>query len=147
MAILGGAGNPVGGSFTGPAEALEIVGDHAYAYSGQFAANNTSPGTTHFEFTSGNYYLVGDLYCNGATTSLPNNVGNGRISVWDVSFNGVIIMGLKTDTIEEDSPSTTECGLIIPPYTEVKLVCGSDASDAGRLTSAAIVGRIYRTRD
>ena len=29
MAILGGAGNPVGGSFTGPAEALEIVGDHA----------------------------------------------------------------------------------------------------------------------
>ena len=36
----GGAGNPTGGSFTGPAEALEIVGNHAYAYSGGIALNN-----------------------------------------------------------------------------------------------------------
>ena len=38
MALLGGgvggAGNPVGGSFTGPAQALEIIGDLGYAYSG-----------------------------------------------------------------------------------------------------------------
>ena len=36
MAIIGGAGNPVGGSFTGPAEALEIIGDHCYAYSRKY---------------------------------------------------------------------------------------------------------------
>ena len=32
----GGGGGPIGVSntFTGPAEALEIIGDHCYAYSG-----------------------------------------------------------------------------------------------------------------
>ena len=40
MAPIGGptgggqAGFGSGGSFTGPAEALELVGNHAYAYSG-----------------------------------------------------------------------------------------------------------------
>ena len=42
MAILGGAGNPVGGSFTGPAEALEIAGDFAYAYSGEILVTNAT---------------------------------------------------------------------------------------------------------
>ena len=42
MAIIGGAGNPVGGSFTGPAEALEIVGDHGLALSGLFSSNTST---------------------------------------------------------------------------------------------------------
>ena len=46
MALLGGgvggAGNPVGGSFTGPAEALEIVGDHGLALSGLFSSNTST---------------------------------------------------------------------------------------------------------
>ena len=53
MAILGGVGNPVGGSFTGPAQALEIIGDHAYGISGQFGIDSSNV-VTHFEFTSGN---------------------------------------------------------------------------------------------
>ena len=64
MAIIGGAGNPVGGSFTGPAEALEIVGDHGLALSGLFSSNTST--YTMLNFTSGNYYLVGALTCSGA---------------------------------------------------------------------------------
>ena len=44
MAIIGGAGNPVGGSFTGPAEALEVIGDHAYAYSGEITLASSGGG-------------------------------------------------------------------------------------------------------
>ena len=44
MALLGGgvggAGNPVGGSFTGPAEALELSLNYAYGYSGQVDLDN-----------------------------------------------------------------------------------------------------------
>lgn len=139
----GGAGNPTGGAFTGPAEALEIIGDHAYAYSGQHGINSSAV-VTHFQFTTGNYYLVGKLYCNGATSQLPNNTQSGSVTVWDLSFNGVIVIGLKTETNEEDSPSTSSCKLIIPPYTEVNLVGGSDVTSADRKTNAVIVGRIYR---
>ena len=79
MAIIGGAGNPVGGSFTGPAEALEIIGDHAYAYSGLKASSTAA--ANHLDFTSGNYYFVGRLYFNG-----PVNAGTsgGAASTADI---------------------------------------------------------------
>ena len=53
MAIIGGAGNPVGGSFTGAAEALEVYGDFAAAYSGNIQVNTSA--VTHLEFITGNY--------------------------------------------------------------------------------------------
>ena len=68
MAPIGGptgggqAGFGSGGSFTGPAEALEVIGDHAYAYSGMFPGSNTSQQA--FNFTTGNYYFVGDVQVN-----------------------------------------------------------------------------------
>ena len=63
MAPIGGptgggqSGFGSGGSFTGPAEALEIIGNHAYAYSGTFEA--TTAEQTALDFTSGNYLFVG----------------------------------------------------------------------------------------
>ena len=57
MAIIGGAGQTIGGTFTGPSEALEIIGDHAYAYSGSISIPQAE--TTMLEFTTGNHYVVG----------------------------------------------------------------------------------------
>ena len=65
MAIIGGAGNPVGGSFTGPAEALEIYGDFGAAYSGPQNINTSEQDA--LAFTTGNYLFVGELQFNGAT--------------------------------------------------------------------------------
>ena len=53
MAIIGGAGNPVGGSFTGPAETAEYVNDRTYAYSGTISATNSSTPITMLKYTSG----------------------------------------------------------------------------------------------
>ena len=58
MAIIGGAGNPIGGSFTGSASAFETIGDHVYALNN---ADVTGDETTLLEATTGNYYSVGKL--------------------------------------------------------------------------------------
>ncbi len=135
----GGAGNPTGGSFTGPAEALEIVGDHAYAYSGQLAAATVD--VLHLSFTSGNYYFVGALSCLGQT--LANNTPSGGISNFKLALNGTIVAAVKTDTKEEDSPSNAIIPIIIPPYTEVTVNVES-GDDTSFSTNANLTGRIYR---
>ena len=143
MAIIGGAGNPVGGSFTGPAEALEIVGDHGLALSGLFPSDSSA--YTMLNFTSGNYYLVGTLTCSGAIDNTSPTVG--MISVFTLSFNGTEVMMLKTDTDGEKSPMTISMSILIPAYTEVKLEGIDTGVSATRQTGASIVGRIHRTRD
>jgi len=135
MAIIGGAGNPVGGSFTGPAEALEVIGNHHYALSGsiQFDTNET----TMIDTQTGNYYSKSFIqYGMPSATS-------GDITT-HVYFNGVEVMGHETnDSATLDRRDALK--LIIPPYTDVKVTIQlSTGSSTG---FCSITGRIYRTRD
>ena len=141
MAIIGGAGNPVGGSFTGPAEALEVIGDHAYAISGMFESSTTEQ--TMFDFTSGNYYAVGTMNVYAPVAS----PADGGTSTFQLFYNGSNVLRVKVDSNANDMPAQGHFELIIPPYTEVKLVvdCGEDS--ATELVSASFSSRIYRTRD
>lgn len=136
----GGAGNPTGGSFTGPAEALELIGEHAYAYSGLEQAFSTE--TTRFNFTTGNYYFVGRL--TGNASADPTGLDNGNITAWTMSLNGTKVLRFKVESDGEDSPMLGYNEIIIPPYTEVEVVSQSNGNSAGRMTSAIITGRIYR---
>jgi len=138
MAIIGGAGNPVGGSFTGPAEAIEIIGDHFYSYSGPVEdPGSGSAATTTNKFTTGNFYSVGKL--NWATTSTGEND-----TYLSVAFNDTLVINLIWDgspSLESNPPFD----LIIPPYTEVEIKWG-----IGTVTKdmcILLTGRIYRTRD
>ena len=136
MAPIGGgqAGFGSGGSFTGPAEALEIIGNHAYAMSGSFAsAGGGSADTTYLSFTSGNYYFVGTLHIYEKTAGAHERFA-------DISFNGVNIIEIKGDN-NPDWLNIFPIELLIPPYTEVVVDAGS--SDAASF-SAVLVGRIYR---
>ena len=144
MALLGGAGNPVGGSFTGPAEALEIVGDHCYAYPGALGASNSS--VTMLKFTTGNFYVVGTLFCNGsAEVAAPSN---GNVTIFTTKLNGATVSLMKTESgtsVRENI--TNHNDLVIAPYTEVEVLMQSDANTSDRLVTATFTGRIYRTRD
>ena len=140
MAIIGGAGNPVGGSFTGPAQALEIMGDHAYAYAG--ATGAAAAEAVSLSFTTGNYYFDGVLTVNGACAV--DDIASGTITGFTLKLNGAIISVMKTDTLQEDMPSTTKNAVIIPPYTEVEVLTQSEGNAADRLTSVLLTGRIYR---
>jgi len=143
MAILGGgvggAGNPVGGSFTGPAEALEIIGDHCFAYGGISTAVNT-PGTNYLSFTSGNYYAVVNVQCY-------NTVDDSSKINWEFELNGTKIFEYTQEGRAASIGIHMGEGnaMIISPYTEVivrGISTGTEVAGAVVLT-----GRIYRTRD
>jgi len=144
MALDGGGGG--GGllgqsnSFTGAAEAIEVAGNFAYAYSGPKQVDNSD--VLHLDFTTGNYLFVGEFNFNG-----PNNmsaVTGGAIGIAEISFNGSVIMKLKTASDQEDMPASVTIPFLIPPYTEIKVVVRTDSTGAGTTTDTNLVGRIYR---
>ena len=138
MAILGGVGNPVGGSFTGPAEALEVIGDHCFAYSGPIEdAASGSAATTLLKFTSGNYYSIVEF-------GQYNDHAGGQNIYITIAMNGTIILSADFDTTTYDN-GQQPIPLLIPPYTDVEVKWGVDT--VTETMSAYMVGRIYRTRD
>ena len=142
----GGAGNPTGASFTGPAESLEILGDHGYAYNSTGTEAPFAGMTTMLSFTSGNYYLVGEWTVCGAV-NISASSDTGGIDQFYLSYNGTTIQSLKTDTQQEDSPTLYTVPIIIPPYTEVVCQAVSSLNTNSWVISQNIIGRIYRTRD
>ena len=135
MAIIGGAGNPVGGSFTGAAEALEVIGNHAYAASGVVNDNASgSAATTLLKFTSGNFYFVGWLNFSSDETST-NSI------FLDLNYNGTSVINTKE---EHPAIEIQHYYILIPPYTEVELKWGSSGN---KNATAFLTGKIHRTRD
>ena len=142
MALIGGAGNPVGGSFTGPAEALEVYGDFAAAYSGQHNINTSA--VDHLRFTTGNYLFVGEFQFFGAVKYTTGDMASGDISLVKISFNDVEITTAKIDTAAEDMPTEVTGPILIPAYTEVLVQVLSGGATAGFYTSVNVVGKIFR---
>ena len=144
MAILGGAGNPVGGSFTGPAEALELVGDETgehkfgYAYSGGIPLNNETK--TALEFTTGNYLFVSQTQLSGTTADMGSNKALGLI----ISLNdSVVLTQVPMTNATQSFNDLDPFDIIIPPYTQVKVEITS--TDTGNINFfATMTGRIYR---
>ena len=134
MAIIGGAGNPVGGSFTGPAQALEVIGDHAYAYNSGTSTGNNAADLSMLKFTTGNYYMVADLdYAD-------EQVGGDK-RLLKVTMNGATVWTSNFD----DSPpglGTPVVQFIIPAYTEFEAFYGMNG--ATTIGTYCLTGRIYR---
>lgn len=139
MALGGGGsgGGPIGSSnsFVGPQEALELVGDHAYAYN-LLSINNTT--ATLMEFTSGNYYIVG-------TIAMGRNMKSGAETTFNLYFNDGVVYSAKYDNGVSSTlvmPSQAPLPVIIPAYTKVKVECVVDGDEDD--IAIVISGRIYR---
>jgi len=146
MGLGGGGGGGilgVGNPFTGAASALEILGDHAYAYSGQVGTDLVQSLTEMLSFTSGNYYFVGEWTVCGAV-NIDGDSGTGGIDQFYLSFNGTTIQSLKTDTQEEDQPGLFTVPIIIPSYTQVVCEGVSALDNSNWAISQTLTGRIYR---
>jgi len=131
----------VGNSFTGPAQSLEIIGDHAYAYSGNIGAS--SPGVEEaMKFTTGNYYLVGFFQVNMAIGDAPSS--STSITFGQVEFNGNVISHLAAGLTTTDSQVSVRQPIIIPSYTEVVLKLYSNENQSTRFMTGTLTGRIYR---
>jgi len=122
---------------------LNVIGNHAYAYSGNIGTENTQSLTDMLNFTTGNYYLVGNWTVCGAV-NVSGDSDTGGIDQFYLSFNGVTIQSLKTDTQQEDSPTLYTIPILIPPYTHVICQGVSSLDTNSWLISQTITGRIYK---
>jgi len=130
MPILGATN-----SYVGTQEALELVGDHAYAYN-TFNVNNTTG--TFMEFTTGNYYFVG-------TIQMGRNMKSAAETTFILELNDQVAYQSKFDNGAGQTlvmPTQTPLPVIFPAYTKVKLSC--EVNDAADDIALAITGRIYR---
>jgi len=139
MAIVGGAGNPVGGSFTGGAQALEIIGDHCYCYPGEFTADSTT--TTRMSFRTGNFYTVGTMRLAGYSNM--GSPATGATASAIVKLNGSVVVNMRAG-ITSESPFSDTADLIIPPYTEVEALTDASTTDPNKDGTITFTGRIYR---
>ena len=138
----GGGGGPVGfsNSFTGTASAIELVGDHCYAYSGVGSATSTTE-FTGLSFTTGNYYSVCRIYTLYDASDLAANNEFG----YRFELNGTTIAFTRreasaTDVV--DAPLPAYVDIIIPAYTEFAATGFSNTSSVDM--SFQLTGRIYR---
>jgi len=132
----------IGGNatFSGTQKGSTIVKDHLYAYAVGEAASTSSD--TRLSFATGKYYVVGRFTGNGSAD--PTGADNGNITVWSLSFNGVLVVRFKVESATETNPMQGYNDIVIPPLTEVVVVSQSNGDSAGRITTCSIVGRVYR---
>tara|TARA_Y100000310_G_scaffold200080_1_gene200088 strand:- start:186 stop:605 length:420 start_codon:yes stop_codon:yes gene_type:complete len=139
MAPIGG-GPPVGStgaSFTGPAQQLEIIENHCYAYSGNITdAGTAGPNTTMLDFTTGpNYYVKGQFQWE------PNEEGSVTIDIV-VEFNGQRIYDAEFDAVPPGRGMwATPLRVIIPPNTHVVMKFGCALTMEA---CAQFTGKVYR---
>ena len=133
----GGAGNPTGGSFTGGSDALEILQDFAYAYSGLTAVDNNL--NELLSFTTGNFLFVGILQY-----AADGETGDNFMSI--VKLNGAIVHKSLADRTTQDYVTFGVQGinLIIPSYTEVLFTLQNVSTTASISWTPTLTGRIYR---
>jgi len=128
----------INAQFTSTGLGLSIIGEHCYAYNVKGASTTEAD---QLNFTTGSYYILGKLYCNGSVEDGP--AGSGDISVWKISFNGLEVARLKTDSAQEDMPMNAWNKILIPPYTKFVVTCDSGSNASDRPTSTVFTGRIY----
>ena len=142
MGLDGGGGGGgilgVGGAYTGSAQALEIIGEHAYAYN-NLGASTTSASV--MSFTTGNYYFVGTMQFN-----MPFNYGSPADSVGylEANLNGGVVCLLTVGNLAPDANEQATQELIIPPYTLVEINIKANGNVPDRLSTVILTGRIYR---
>jgi len=120
---------------------LNYVGNHAYAYSG--VIQTATANVTQLDFQTGKGIIVGDISVYGCVDD--SNPDLGGTTAFTISFNGVIIFKIKSDTlVHRDSESVKTVPVIIPPYTSVTIQADSSNSDAGLRTAASLTGRVIQ---
>ena len=130
-------GIPPTASVASPGLGLHYIGRHCYAYN-IFGVSTTA--VTHLDFTSGDGYIIGNFQCNGAADM--DNIGRGQETVFQIKFNGLTILQLKTSSETDDNNPTVFNQILIPPFTHLIMAADSDAANFGK-TSVAFVGRVY----
>jgi len=116
--------------FSSAGPLLNVIKNKCYGYSGQHTLNSGS--ATHFEFTTGKYIIEG-MY--QITFDMTNMIGN-QMTGFDVYFNDVLVVELKSTYQDGEATVPLPLYLTIPPLTTLKIVASTQLS--GNLPSFGI---------
>lgn len=128
-------------TFLGPNQGLSVVGDFAYAYN-QVPSSDLQSITNTLDFTTGKYVFVGEWTVSGAIYQLDDNPTSG-IDQFYLKLNGTVVMSLRTEGNNEQSPHNYTVPIIIPPLTHVEISCVSATNNDNWQSSNSLAGRVY----
>jgi len=136
-------GKGYGPQFTASAGlSLNIIGDFAYAYN-QVPSSDLQSITNTLDFTTGNFLFVGQWTVSGAIYQNDDNPTSG-IDQFYLKLNGTVVMSLRTEGNNEQSPHNYTVPVIIPAYTKVEVSAVSATNNELWMVSNTLTGRIYR---
>jgi len=118
---------------------LNYIGNHCYAYSGTYPANITA--ATALEFTTGNQYIIGEIQLNAAIN--PTAPDNGSSTLALITFNGITVSIIKAEAANNDIPTYATQKVLIPPYTNVKIVVDGNDNQAAQFATITFSGKLY----
>ena len=128
---------PVSASVASTGLGIRYIGDHCYAYSGEFAASSTAE-VTSLSFTSGSGYITARFIFYGYVH--PTDPATGLTGSCKINFNDITVGIMTVDTLSEGTPVFTD--LIIPPDTLVNVLL-KPASQASSLDGfVSMTGKI-----
>ena len=120
---------------------LNIIGGHAYAFSGTFPATTSTQ--TMLQFTTGGHYIVGEFFLSGGVSYASGNLGDGQNTGYKISVNGVVVSLVKLSSITESMPTTAIEPIVILPYSNVQVEILSSADTATQLATCTFTGKVY----
>jgi hypothetical protein len=138
MAILGGAGNVVGGNPAGTGTSLNYIGEHAWGNSGAISINNTT--VTALEFSMGTRYLVGQVQLGGEIAFMTAD----KVIGIKMTVNGETILNNQFLTVSGGSRTDIMDPVLVllAPFDNVKIeINTNDTND--REYTVIVTGRVY----
>jgi len=122
-------------TFLAPNKGLSIVGNHAYAYSGEVSVANTE--INLLDFVSGKDYIT-------AKVQLGSNAGENEDYVFKIYFNGSVVFStLFNNQGAQYVDVANSIPVIIPPLTNVQMSLDNIADTDTRVWTVHMVGRVY----
>ena len=132
MALIAGAGNPLGGSNpAGTSRNINYLGDHAYAHSGAVNVDNNE--TTLIESAIGGHFIVSEITCNAAADTSVEYM-------FKIYLDDEQVMGIQT---ENDSNIANRFKMIIPPFANLKITAQNVTNTSTNEECAIVTGRVY----
>jgi len=118
-------------------KSLNIIGKHAYAYSGSIGLPQNTD-TTMLEFTTGKYYLKGNFAVQGDF----NGMGSTATTL-KIKLNGTAIVDSVTSAGNDAiAPFDYPLRIIIPPLTTVEVIL-SKADGGTDYLQVLLTGKVY----
>jgi hypothetical protein len=114
---------------------LNIIGNHAYAYSGSInASGSSSADVTMLDFSTGNEYI------DASITISSTNSSSGNDEFFEIKINGQTVV-LSQYTNGGDQTNDQPFRVLLPSYSTIEVLWGTAGDYNG---TVILVGKIYK---